>query len=73
MAEFWKKDPKEIKKIWQCGKRGVDAAVNFTRHNAGFESSEWLPLLSTLIPLAAYFEHNKSITGDVERGLLKWF
>ena len=73
LSEFWKKDPKDIKKIWLSAKRGVDAAVNFVRHNAGFESSEWLPSLNTLIPMAAYLEHNKSITGDVERRLLRWF
>jgi hypothetical protein len=29
--------------------------------------------LNALIPLAAYFEHHSTITGDVEKGLLRWF
>jgi len=73
LAEFWKRGAREIDNIWKNAKRGVDAAVNFTRNNAGFESSDWLPTLSALIPLASYFEHHPTITGDVERGLLRWF
>lgn len=73
LTEFWKKDAKEIKQIWKSARAGVDSAVNFVRHNAGFESSEWLPSLNALIPLAAYFEHHSAITGDVEKGLLRWF
>lgn len=73
LSEFWKKDPEEFRKVWQKAKRGVDAAVNFVRQNAGFESSDWLPSLNALIPLAAYFEHYDAITGDVEHGLLQWF
>lgn len=73
LSEFWKKDASEIKRIWKNARRGVDAAVNFVRQNAGFESSDWLPSLNALIPLAAYFEHHDKITGDVERGLLRWF
>jgi hypothetical protein len=73
LTEFWKKDAQEIRKIWQNAKRGVDAAVNFVRLNAGFESSDWLPSLNALIPLAAYFEQQETIAGDVERGLLRWF
>jgi len=73
LAEFWKKDPKEISAVWRNAKKGVDAAVNFVRQNAGFESSDWLPSLNALIPLAAYFEHHSRIAGDVERGLLQWF
>lgn len=73
LSEFWKKQPSEIKKIWKGARRGVDAAVNFVRQNAGFESSDWLPSLNALIPLASYFERHEKITGDVERGLLQWF
>ncbi len=73
LSEFWKKDPEEFRKVWQRAKRGVDAAVNFVRQNAGFESSDWLPSLNALIPLAAYFEHYNAITEDVEHGLLQWF
>jgi hypothetical protein len=73
LSEFWKKQPSEIKKIWKNARTGIDAVVNFVRHNAGFESSDWLPSLNALIPLASYFEHHEKITGDVERGLLQWF
>lgn len=73
ISEFWKKQPSEIKKIWKNARRGVDAAVNFVRQNAGFESSDWLPSLNALIPLASYFEKHDKIAGDVENGLLRWF
>ena len=73
LSEFWKKQPSEIKKIWEKARGGIDAAVKFVRQNAGFESSDWLPSLNALIPLAAYFERNDKITGDVEHGLLQWF
>ena len=73
LADFWKKQPSEIKKIWKSARRGIDAAVNFVRQNAGFESSDWLPSLNALIPLASYFEQHDTVTGDVERGLLQWF
>ena len=73
LSDFWKKDSEEFRKVWQRAKRGVDAAVNFVRQNAGFESSDWLPSLNALIPLAAYFEHHHAVTGDIEHGLLQWF
>jgi hypothetical protein len=53
LSEFWKKQPSEIRKIWKNARRGIDAAVNFVRQNAGFESSDWLPSLNALIPLAS--------------------
>jgi len=55
LAEFWKKSPKELSAIWARTRKGVDGAVNFVRHNARFESSEWLPSLNALIPLASFF------------------
>lgn len=73
LTEFWKKPPTEIEKIWATAHKGVNAAVNFARHNAGFESSEWLPSLNALIPLTAYFARHPRMTGDVENGLLRWF
>lgn len=73
LSDFWKKDSEEFRKVWQRAKRGVDTAVNFVRQNAGFESSDWLPSLNALIPLAAYFERHNAVTGDIEHGLLQWF
>ncbi|MBI5853076.1 MAG: DUF262 domain-containing protein [Planctomycetes bacterium] len=73
LAEFWKRAPSEIEAIWSRARKGIDSAVNFVRHNARFESSEWLQSLNALIPLAAYFERHPAITPDVEVGLLRWF
>lgn len=36
-------------------------------------TSDWLPSLNALIPLAAYFAQHPAIAPDVERGLLRWF
>jgi hypothetical protein len=73
LTEFWKKQPDEIDRIWRRTKKAVDSAVNFVRSNARFESSDWLPSLNAMIPLAAYFDRNPKIVEDVERGLLEWF
>lgn len=73
LTEFWKKSPAELDRIWDRTKKSVDSAVNFTRLNARFESSEWLSSLNALIPLAAFFDSHKTIAPDVEVGLLRWF
>ncbi|MCI0428300.1 MAG: DUF262 domain-containing protein [Nitrospiraceae bacterium] len=73
LTDFWKKDPQEIKQIWRDTRKGIDAAVNFVRHNARFESSEWLPSLSALIPLVVFFTRHPRLAQDVEVGLLRWF
>jgi hypothetical protein len=73
LADFWKKTPVELRDIWNRTKKGVDAAVNFVRHNARFETSDWLPSLNTLIPLTRFFSAHQRIAGDVEGGLLRWF
>jgi hypothetical protein len=73
LTEFWKSTPAEIEEVWKRTKKAVDSTVNFVRHNARFESSDWLPSLSPLIPLAAYFEKHSAITPHVEGSLLRWF
>ena len=70
---FWDKSESEILKIWEKTNKAIDNAVNFARHNAGFETSSWLPSLNTLIILSAYFDKYPRIAGDVESGLLRWF
>jgi hypothetical protein len=73
LAEFWKKPATEVHSIWAHARKGIDSAVNFVRQNARFESSDWLPSLNALIPLAAYFAKHSAITPNVEVGLLRWF
>jgi len=73
LTEFWKKPPREIEQIWARTRKGINSAVNFVRQNARFESSEWLPTLNALIPLAVYFERHPAITPRVEVDLLRWF
>jgi len=73
LTDFWKKPPAEVEKIWHRTKKAVDSAVNFVRHNGRFESSEWLPSLNALLPVAAYFDRHVALAPDVERGLLRWF
>lgn len=73
LVEFWKKPPSEIESIWKRARKGIDSAVNFVRQNARFESSQWLPSLNALIPLAAYFESHAAVAPNVEVGLLRWF
>ena len=73
LTEFWKKSESEISKIWENTNKAVNSAVNFVRHNAGFETSSWLPSLNALIILSAYFNKYPKIAEDVESGLLRWF
>ncbi len=73
LTEFWKKTREELDEIWARTEKGLDAAVNFVRHNARFEASDWLPSLNAMIPLVAYFDRNPRIAPDVEVGLLRWF
>jgi hypothetical protein len=73
LTEFWTKSPEAIDSIWKRTKKAIDSAVNFVRHNARYEASDWLPSLTALVPLAAYFDKHKAITPDVEEGLLRWF
>ena len=73
LTEFWKKQQGDLEVLWVRTRKAVDAAVNFVRHNARLESSEWLPSLNALIPLAAYFDRHPKIAKDVEVGLLRWF
>jgi hypothetical protein len=73
LAEFWKKQPKDIEAIWKRTRKAVDSAVNFVRQNARFEASDWLPSLSAMVPLAAYFDRHDKIAREVEVGLLRWF
>lgn len=73
LTEFWKKTPDELERIWLRTRKAIDCAVNFVRHNARFESSEWLQSLNALIPLLAFFDRHDGLTPDVEKGLLRWF
>ena len=73
LTDFWQKPSGEIEDIWTRTRKAVDSAVNFVRQNARFESSDWLPSLNALLPLAAYFDCHPSIAPDVEEGLLRWF
>jgi hypothetical protein len=73
LTEFWKKPQEEIERIWERTRKAVDSAVNFVRQDARFESSDWLPSLNALIPLAAYYDRQPKITGEVEVRLLRWF
>ena len=73
LTEFWKKSETEIMKTWEDTHKAVNIAVNFVRHNAGFETSSWLPSLNALIILSSYFNKYPKIAKDVESGLLKWF
>ncbi len=73
LTEFWERSPQDIQKIWQDTRKGIDAAVNFVRQNARFESSDWLPSLNALIPLVFFFTTHQRIAQNVELGLLRWF
>jgi len=73
LTEFWEKSSQEIQNIWSDTRKGVDSAVNFVRHNARFESSDWLPSLNALIPLVVFFITHPRLAQDVEVGLLRWF
>ena len=73
LTSFWDKSESEILKIWEKTNKAVDTAVNFVRHNAGFETSSWLPSLNTLIILSSYFNKYPRIAESVESGLLRWF
>lgn len=73
LTEFWQKKPEEIAQIWDRTKKGIDTAVNFVRHNARFESSDWLPSLQPLITLTALFTTHDRVAPKVETELLRWF
>jgi len=73
LTEFWTKPPQEIQAIWKRTKKAIDCAVNFARQNARYETSEWLPSLTALVPVAVYFDKHKAITPNAEEELLRWF
>ncbi|HYF15521.1 MAG TPA: DUF262 domain-containing protein [Phycisphaerales bacterium] len=73
LTDFWTKRPAEIEQAWKATRKGIDAAVNFARGNARFESSEWLPSLYPLITLTKYFTIYDRLQADVEKQLLQWF
>jgi hypothetical protein len=73
LTEFWKKSATDLEKDWTRTRKGVDAAVNFVRNNALFDSADWLPSLNAMIPLAAFFETNRQVGSNMESELLRWF
>lgn len=73
LTEFWKKDKAELEAIWKRTRKGIDWTVNFVRQNGRFEASDWLPSLSPLVPLTAFFDRQPGIVPGVERELLRWF
>lgn len=73
LAEFWKKSPTDLSKIWKSTRKGLDSTVNFVRNNARFESSDWLPSLNALIPLVVFFEGTPKLKEADEEHLLQWF
>lgn len=73
LGTFWNKPVKELEVIWKRTRRAVDTTVNFARHNARFESSDWLPSVNALIPLVMYFDRYNKVTPNVQVELLRWF
>ncbi len=73
LTEFWKMPAAEVERFWLRTRSAVDSAVNFVRHNARFETSDWVPSLTALIPLVVYFDRYSKIAPNVEVGLLRWF
>lgn len=73
LTDFWSKSPDALEGAWVRARKGIDAAVNFVRQNARFESSEWLPSLYPLITLTVFFDTHDRLAPDVENGLLRWF
>jgi hypothetical protein len=73
LKELWGRGPEELEALWARTQSGLDRAVEFVRHTAHFESSDWLPSLNALVPLLAYFERHPKLSPRVEVGLLRWF
>jgi hypothetical protein len=73
LTDFWQKTPDQINKIWERTRKAINCAVNFSRNNALFEQSAWLPSLNALIPLLSYFDKHNEITPHAEAGILRWF
>lgn len=72
ISEFWERPASELLATWKSTRRAVDAAVNFARKNARFDTSEWLPSANALIPLVVYFDRFQRIAPDTD-DLLRWF
>lgn len=72
LGSFWARPPKELDLVWRRTHKALDSVVNFTRKNARFESSDWLPSVNALVPLAVYFDRHQAVVPD-EVGLLRWF
>jgi hypothetical protein len=72
LGTFWERPATELDALWRRTKAAVDSVVNFTRKNARFESSDWLPTTNALIPLAVYFDRYQKMRPD-DQGVLRWF
>jgi len=73
LSSLWKKTPDELEDIWRKTKKALDHTINFLRHNAGIESSEWIPSINALIPIVVYSTKKQGNLSDDElRGLLFW-
>ena len=74
LTKFWNETSEsEISKIWKDTNKAINNAINFVRHNAGFDHSKIIPSLNALIILSAYFNKYSKIAKNVDTGLLKWF
>jgi hypothetical protein len=74
LSALWKKAPTELENIWRRTKKAVDYTINFLRNNAGIESSDWIPSINALVPLAVYLSKKQGqLTDDEVKGLLFWF
>lgn len=74
LGSLWKRGQSELESIWKQTKKAVDYTINFLRNNAGIESSEWLPSVNALIPLAVYLSKTNGRLSETEtNGLLFWF
>lgn len=73
LNEFLTRSQSALIKSWKRTKLALDSAINFSRENARFDTSAWLPTQMALLPIAAYFDKHDKLTPNVEEELLRWF
>jgi len=73
LKAFWERPVEEIEKTWKRTATGLKLALDFVEGNVGIPGSELLPSQNSLIPLTLIFSERKSLSGEEERNLRRWF
>jgi hypothetical protein len=73
LKAFWERPVEEIEKTWERTATGLKLTLDFVEGNVGIPGSALLPSHNSLIPLTLIFSERKSLSGEEERNLRRWF